>query len=264
MKWSESGGGWSRESVRRCSIKKFTVSGRALVLRLSVVISIKVGGIPPTTRVDNIRNLARRHFAAHGHHLFCWPRAIGSRPFITLRLPQPRVRHIFAPLPCASTPKNRDSGWSGGKLDWLHQGMQVPKLSLLTSPAPRIGKTSVGTTRRESAFRESLCETTPLRCLCLQTSTYLGWCLCFSTTCARMIQDTSRLNLTSTLQVHWAAAMEPWKAVASLRGGTRYICSTANENDTDASGFEQSRPLKSFAPRLIRPLNARIRGHSDL
>lgn len=32
-----------------------------------------------------------------------------------------------------STPKNRDSGWSGGKLDWLHQGMQVPKLSLLSS-----------------------------------------------------------------------------------------------------------------------------------
>lgn len=42
VKWSESGGEWSRESVRRCSIKKFTVSGRALVLRLSVVISIKV------------------------------------------------------------------------------------------------------------------------------------------------------------------------------------------------------------------------------
>lgn len=40
------------------------------MLRLSVVISIKVGGIPPTTRVDNIRNLARRHFAAHGHHFF--------------------------------------------------------------------------------------------------------------------------------------------------------------------------------------------------
>lgn len=50
MKWSESGGQWSRDSVRRCSIKKFTVSGRALVLRLSVVISIKVYLylLPPT------------------------------------------------------------------------------------------------------------------------------------------------------------------------------------------------------------------------
>lgn len=142
VKWTKSGGGWSRDSVRRCSIKKFTVSGRALVLRLSVVISIKVGGIPPTTRVDNIRNLARRHFAAHGHHLFCWPRAIGSRPDYLTFASTSRATHLCstsmrsegsAHTLATSTPRNRDSGWSGGKLDWLHQGMQVPKLSLFSS-----------------------------------------------------------------------------------------------------------------------------------
>lgn len=88
--------------------KKFTecqdVQVGALVLRLSVVISIKVYLylLPPTARVDNIRNLARRHFAAHahGHHFFVG-RALLVPVLITLRLPQPRVRHIFAPLPCA-------------------------------------------------------------------------------------------------------------------------------------------------------------------
>lgn len=68
----------------------------ALVLRLSVVISIKVGGkrYTTTTRVDNIRNLARRHFAAHGHHFFCWPRAIGSRPYYLTFASTSRATHL--------------------------------------------------------------------------------------------------------------------------------------------------------------------------
>lgn len=206
MNWSESGGGWSRNSVRRCSIKKFTVSGRALVLRLSVVISIKVGGkrYTTTTRVDNVRNLARRHLAAHGHHFFvgrallvphvCLNLACDT--FCSTSMRSEGSAHTLA----TSTPKNRDSDWSGGKLDWLHQGMQVPKLSLLSSltalQLPGSGRLPL--VRRDGS-PHSVKACVRLRCLCLQTCTYLGWCLCFSTTCARMIQDTSRLNLTSTL-----------------------------------------------------------------
>lgn len=159
-------------------LKKFRVSGRAgagaLVLRLSVVISIKVYLylLPPTTRVDNIRNLARRHFAAHGHHFFCWPRAIGSRPDYLTFASTSRATHLCstsmrsegsAHTLATSTPKNRDSGWSGGKLDWLHQGMQVPKLSLFSSltalQLPGSGRLPLVRRDGESAFRESLCET---------------------------------------------------------------------------------------------------------
>lgn len=207
--------------------------------------------------------------------IFCWPRAIGSS-----RLPQLRVQHILLHFHalrrlCAHASyqhsKNCDSGWSGGKLDWLHQGMQVPKLSLLSSLTQALqlpGSGRLPLVRRDGSPHsvKSLCETTVSVLACRRVPTWVG-ALCFSTTCARMIQDTSRLNLTSTLSRCTGLGCgneEPWKAVASLRGGTRYICSTANENDTDASGFEQSRPFESFAPRLIRPLNARIRGHSDL
>lgn len=98
--------------------------------------------------------------------------------------------------------KNRDSGWSGGKLDWLHQGMQVPKLSLLSSltalQLPGSGRLPL--VRRDGSPHsvKSLCETTVSVLACRRVPTWVG-ALCFSTTCARMIQDTSRLNLTSTL-----------------------------------------------------------------
>lgn len=142
------------------------------MLRLSVVIvSISIY-LHPTTRVDNIRNLARRHFAAHGHHFFVG-RALLVPVLITLRLPQPRVQHILLHFHalrrlCAHASyqhsKNCDSGWSGGKLDWLHQGMQVPKLSLLSSltalQLPGSGRLPLVRRDGEAAFRESLCETT--------------------------------------------------------------------------------------------------------
>lgn len=156
------------------------------MLRLSVVISIKVGGIPPTSYHPCRQYSKPCATPLYGPRppFFCWPRAIGSRPDYLTFASTSRATHLCstsmrsedsAHTLATSTPKNRDSGWSGGKLDWLHQGMQVPKLSLLTSPAPRIGKTSVGTTRRESAFRESLCETT-VSVLALQTSTWAGAC----------------------------------------------------------------------------------------
>lgn len=144
------------------------------MLRLSVVISIKVGGKRYTTitRVDNIRNLARRHFTAHGHHFFVG-RALLVPVLITSRLPQPRVQHIslhFHALRrlCAHA-SYQHSKESRFRLVWWKVGLVAPRYAGTetvtaqqphSSPAPRIGKTSVGTTRRESAFRESLCETT--------------------------------------------------------------------------------------------------------
>lgn len=161
------------------------------MLRLSVVISIKVGGkrYTTTTRVDNIRNLARRHFAAHGHHFFCWPRAIGSRPYYLTFASTSRATHLCstsmrsegsAHTLATSTPKNRDSGWSGGKLDWLHQGMQVPKLSLLSSLTQALqlpGSGRLPLVRRDGSPHsvKSLCETT-VSVLALQTSTWVGAC----------------------------------------------------------------------------------------
>lgn len=143
--------------------------------------------------------------------IFFVGRALLVPVLITLRLPQPRVRHILLHFHalrrlCAHASyqhsKNCDSGWSGGKLDWLHQGMQVPKLSLLSSltalQLPGSGRLPLVRRDGEAAFRESLCETTVsvLACRRLPGSVLV---LLFSTTCARMIQDTSRLNLTSTL-----------------------------------------------------------------
>lgn len=161
------------------------------MLRLSVVISIKVYLylLPPTTRVDNIRNLARRHFAAHGHHFFVG-RALLVPVLITLRLPQPRVRHILLHFHalrrlCAHASyqhsKNRDSGWSGGKLDWLHQGMQVPKLSLLSSLTQALqlpGSGRLPLVRRDGS-PHSVKACVRLQCLCLpcrRVPTWVGAC----------------------------------------------------------------------------------------
>lgn len=146
--------------------------------------------LPVTTRVDNIRNLARRHFTAHGHHFFVG-RALLVPVLITSRLPQPRVQHIslhFHALRrlCAHA-SYQHSKESRFRLVWWKVGLVAPRYagtetvtaqqphSSPAGPAPRIGKTSVGTTRRESAFRESLCETT-VSVLALQTSTWVGAC----------------------------------------------------------------------------------------
>lgn len=185
------------------------------MLRLSVVISIKVGGkrYTTTTRVDNIRNLARRHFAAHGHHFFVG-RALLVPVLITSRLPQPRVRHILLHFHalrrlCAHA-SYQHSKESRFRLVWWKVGLVAPRYAgtetvtaqqpHTSSPAPRPGSGRLPLVRRDGS-PHSVKACVRLQCLCLLADVYLGRCLCFSTTCARMIQDTSRLNLTSTLQV---------------------------------------------------------------
>lgn len=150
------------------------------MLRLSVVISIKVGGkrYTTTTRVDNIRNLARRHFAAHGHHFSVGRALFGSRPDYLTFASTSRATHFLlhfharsegsAHTLVTSTPKNRDSDWSGGKLDWLHQGMQVPKLSLLSSltALQHPGSGRLPLVRRDGS-PHSVKACVRLQCLCL-------------------------------------------------------------------------------------------------
>lgn len=128
----------------------------------------KVGGIPPTTRVDNVRNLARRHFAAHGHHFFVG-RAL-LVPHVCLNLAcDAFLLHFHALRRLCAHASYQHSKESRFRLVWWKVGLVAPRYAGTetvtvqqphSSPAPRIGKTSVGTTRRESAFRESLCETT--------------------------------------------------------------------------------------------------------
>lgn len=109
--------------------------------------------------------------------IFFVGRALLVPVLITSRLPQPRVQHIslhFHALRrlCAHASyqhsKNRDSGWSGGKLDWLHQGMQVPKLSLLSSltalQLPGSGRLPL--VRRDGS-PHSVKACVRLQCLCL-------------------------------------------------------------------------------------------------
>lgn len=167
-------------SVRRCSIKKFTVSGRALVLRLSVVISIKVYLLPPTA-YHPCRQYSKpcaTPLCGPRPPFFCWPpRAIGSRPDYLTFASTSRATHFCstsmrsegsAHTLATSTPKNRDSGWSGGKLDWLHQGMQVPKLSLFSSltalQLPGSGRLPL--VRRDGS-PHSVKACVRLQCLCL-------------------------------------------------------------------------------------------------
>jgi len=176
VKWSESGGEWSRDSVRRCSIKKSSECQDVQVRCF--------GAAPIRCHSINI-HIPPSYHPCRQYSKPCATPLCGPRPpffvgrallvpvLITLRLPQPRVQHILLHFHalrrlCAHASyqhsKNCDSGWSGGKLDWLHQGMQVPKLSLLSSltalQLPGSGRLPLVRRDGEAAFRESLCETT--------------------------------------------------------------------------------------------------------
>lgn len=125
--------------------------------------------------------------------IFCWPRAIGSRPdymyltfastsrathFCSTSMRSEGSAHTLA----TSTPRiaiqaGLVESWTGCTKLCRYRNCHCSAASQShSSPAPRIGKTSVGTTRRESAFRESLCETIPVSVLALQTSTWVGAC----------------------------------------------------------------------------------------
>lgn len=169
--------------VRRCSIKRVqsvrTCSAGALMLRLSVVISIKVGGIPPTS-YHPCRQYSKpcaTPLCGPRPPFFCWPRAIGSRPYDLTFASTSRATHFCstsmrsegsAHTLATSTPKNRDSGLSDGKLDWLHQGMQVPKLSLFSSltPLQHPGSGRLPLVRRDGS-PHSVKACVRLQCLCL-------------------------------------------------------------------------------------------------
>lgn len=152
------------------------------MLRLSVVISIK--GIPlPPTAYHPCRQYSKpcaTPLCGPRPPFFCWPRAIGSRPYYLTFASTSPATHLCstsmrsgsegsAHTLATSTPKNHDSGWSGGKLDWLHQGMQVPKLSLLSSLTQALqlpGSGRLPLVRRDGS-PHSVKACVRLQCLCL-------------------------------------------------------------------------------------------------
>lgn len=162
------------------------------MLRLSVVISIKVYlYLLPPTAYHPCRQCSKPCATP-----LCGPRPpfflLAARywlpsllPYVCLNLAcDTFLLHFHALRRLCAHASYQHSKESRFRLVWWKVGLVAPRYAGTetvtvqqphSSPAPRIGKTSDGTTRRESAFRESLCETT-VSVLALQTSTWVGAC----------------------------------------------------------------------------------------